>query len=80
MTGQSLFLILAFAATLCAPKADEPPATGEQLEKAKAFLEIHQKLEREFDPKAADLYDDAAVIRIRRTYPNGEKRDVEIDG
>jgi hypothetical protein len=46
--------------------------------KAEQVLERYRTLERAFDPAIADLYADDAVILTRRTYPNGEVRDLTI--
>jgi hypothetical protein len=35
-------------------------------------------LERQFDPAVADLYSNNAVIRIKRTYPTGQVREVTL--
>ena len=46
--------------------------------KAEQVLERYRALERAFDPAIADLYADDALILTRRTYPNGEVRDLTI--
>lgn len=43
---------------------------------AEALFDRYVKLERAFDPAAADLYADDAVIRNKRTYPNGQVREL----
>lgn len=43
----------------------------------KLFTE-YQELAGAFDPAAADLYCDTAVIRNTRTYPDGQQRTLEL--
>jgi hypothetical protein len=47
-------------------------------EEAKRLFRRMEELGREFDPALADLYDDAAVIRNTRRYPNGQSRTMTI--
>ena len=46
--------------------------------KAEQVLNRYVELEHAFDPAIADLYADDAVIQTRRTYPNGEVRNLSI--
>ncbi len=43
---------------------------------AKALFDRYVKLQRAFDPAAADLYADDAVIRNKRIYPTGQVREL----
>jgi hypothetical protein len=45
---------------------------------ARILFERYVKLERAFDPAAADLYADDAVIRNRRTYLNDRVRELTM--
>jgi hypothetical protein len=49
-----------------------------RLTKAKKVFERYIGLEQAFDSAAADLYDDTAVIKNRRTYPTGQVREMVI--
>jgi hypothetical protein len=46
--------------------------------KAKALFERYISLEHTFDPAVAELYSDEAVIRNKRTYPNGQVRELTM--
>ena len=59
------------AAVVAAPPQD--PAVA-----AKALFEKYVALERQFDPSVADLYSDDAIIKNRRTYPDGRVRELTI--
>ncbi len=48
------------------------------LEQAQALFKRYVALEHAFDPAAADLYADTAVIKNKRTYPTGEVRELSI--
>jgi hypothetical protein len=55
------------------------PAHGQAtspVEQARTFFARFVQLERAYDTGVADLYADDAVIRNKRTYANGEVRDV----
>lgn len=43
---------------------------------ARALFERYKQLEQSFDPAAADLYADDAVIKNKRTYPTGQLREL----
>ena len=43
---------------------------------AKLLFDRYVKLEQDFNPAAADLYADDAVIKNRRIYPNGQVREM----
>jgi len=45
---------------------------------AEDIFSQYQSLEKAFDPRAADLYCDSAVIRNVRTYPDGQQRALEL--
>jgi hypothetical protein len=47
-------------------------------EAAKALFDRYVKLEAAFDPGAADLYADDAVIKNKRTYPDGQVREMAL--
>jgi len=48
------------------------------LDDAKAFFDHFVQLEHAFDPAAADLYADDAVIKNKRTYPTGQVRELTM--
>ena len=64
-----LFLI---AAVLLAAAADAQSPEAEQL------FERYVSLSRAYDAALADLYDDHALIHNRRTYANGEVREITL--
>ena len=77
MTITLILAISLFLSTVCG--SEEPPArpegdTGIQAETPQEFFDRYVKLEHSFDPAAADLYSDDAVIRNTRTYPTGQRR------
>jgi len=45
---------------------------------AKALFDKFTQLERNFDPAAADLYADDALIRNKRRYPDGQVRELTL--
>ncbi|MFL6234485.1 MAG: hypothetical protein ACJ76N_15235 [Thermoanaerobaculia bacterium] len=56
-----------------------PPAAQketEMLDRARQLFGRYVSLEETFDPAAADLYADAALIKNKRTYPTGEVREI----
>jgi len=48
------------------------------LDDAKALFEQFVQLEHAFDPAAADLYADDALIKNKRTYPTGQVRELTM--
>ena len=48
------------------------------VDEAKALFERHTALGATFDPAAADLYADDALIRNKRTYPTGQVRELTM--
>ena len=53
-------------------------ATAAPVDDARALFERYKHLEQSFDPAAADLYADDAVIKNKRTYPTGQVREIAI--
>ena len=53
-------------------------ATAQATDEAKALFDRYVKLEHAFDPAAADLYADDAVIKNKRAYPNGQVRELTL--
>jgi len=47
---------------------------------ARALFDRYRSLERSFDPRLAELYDDDAVILVTRIYSNGVVRQLKIPG
>lgn len=45
---------------------------------AEQFFAHYQKLARDFDPAAADLYCDTATVRNIRVLPDGQKKTLEL--
>jgi hypothetical protein len=70
-------LTIATMGWLCAA-ASAQPAADTAITQAKALFEKHVALERQFDPAVADLYSDTAVIKNKRTYPNGQVRELTM--
>ena len=54
------------------------PSQAQSPDAARTLFGKYQSLERSFDPAAADLYCDTALIRNTRTYPDGQKRALEL--
>jgi hypothetical protein len=52
--------------------------SAQTVDGAKAFFERYVQLEKTFDAAAADLYADDAVIKNKRTYPNGQVRELTL--
>ena len=49
-------------------------------DEAKALFGRYVQLERAFDPAAADLFADDAVIKNKRIYPTGQIRELTLAG
>lgn len=62
------FVVLVWAASSAAAPLDD----------AKALFEQYVQLEHAFDPAAADLYADDALIKNKRTYPTGQVRELTM--
>lgn len=54
------------------------PVTAQTNEKAAALFERYVTLGRAYDAGLAELYDDNALIRNKRTYPGGEVREMTM--
>jgi hypothetical protein len=54
------------------------PAAWAQPDAAKKLFEQYVALGQAFDESVADLYAEAALIRNKRTYPNGEVRELTM--
>lgn len=54
------------------------PVFASELSQAEQIFAQYQARERAFDPAAADLYCDTALIRNVRTYPDGQQRKLEL--
>lgn len=64
--------------TLWAAVPIETAAETDAIAQAKALLTRYVDLEHAYDPAAADLYSDDAVITNKRTYPTGEVRELSM--
>lgn len=53
-------------------------SSAASIDDAKALFEQYVQLEHAFDPAAADLYADDAVIKNKRTYPTGQVRELTM--
>ncbi len=53
--------------------------TDQRLEEAKKFFSRYVALELTYDTTSADLYDDHAIIRNTRRYPDGKVRVITIE-
>jgi hypothetical protein len=51
-------------------------AQAQAADDAKALFDRYVQLEHAFDPAVADLYADDAVIKNKRTYPDGQVREL----
>jgi len=66
-------LVVVLLASSCViASAAQPANSGE------ALFQRYLALERAFDPAAADLYCDSALIRNVRKYPDGQERTMEL--
>lgn len=54
------------------------PVLADEMSDSKKLFAKYQSLERAFDPAAADLYCDTALIRNVRIYPGGKERTLEL--
>ena len=54
------------------------PAAAQDQGHAQSVFDQYQSREKAFDPSMADLYCDTALIRNVRTYPDGQKRTLEL--
>ncbi|MEW6120401.1 MAG: hypothetical protein AB1593_09960 [Pseudomonadota bacterium] len=70
---KNLFMALLAFFALCVQAVHADP-----LAEAKLLFERYEALETRFDPGAADLYADNAVIRNKRFYPDGQVRELTI--
>lgn len=53
-------------------------ASAAPIDEARSLFQQYSRLEAGFDPAAADLYADDALIRNKRTYPTGQVRELAI--
>lgn len=53
-------------------------SSAASIDDAKAFFDHYVQLEHAFDPAAADLYAEDALIKNKRTYPNGQVRELTM--
>jgi hypothetical protein len=53
-------------------------AFAESIAEAQAIFDRYIQLEQDFDPAAADLYADDAVIKNKRTYPDGQVKELTM--
>lgn len=78
-----------YGITLERPAADDAAKTDDSsgsedakdvnpVGEAKALFKLYDRLEKDFSPKVADLYADDAVIKNTRTYPTGDKKQMQI--
>jgi hypothetical protein len=67
--------VLAFAAAALACGGAETEA---RVAKARSLFERYVALEHAFDPALADLYSDDALIKNKRSYPNGTLNEVTL--
>jgi hypothetical protein len=77
-TGRPAALVagaLLLAAVSLPEFAQTEPADARDLQAARELFGRYVALERRFDPALAQLYAEEAVIRNRRTYPDGEVRE-----
>ncbi len=68
LVGTMFCIVLLWAASSVAAPLDD----------AKALFEQYVQLEHAFDPAAADLYADDALIKNKRTYPTGQVRELTM--
>ena len=53
-------------------------ASATSTDQAKAVFDRYVHLEHSFDPAVADLYADDALIKNKRTYPNGQVKELTM--
>jgi len=66
------FVLLASMAVTAVPAQQ----VASPVDQAKALFARFVQLEQAYDPRVADVYADDAVITNKRTYPNGEIREL----
>ncbi len=69
----SLALAFALFGTACASTSQSHAPS-----QAETLFSNYVSLERSYDPAVADLYCDSALIRNVRTFPDGQKRTLEL--
>ena len=69
----SLALAFALLGTACVSTAQSQASS-----QAEILFNNYKSLERSYDPAVADLYCDSALIRNVRTFPDGQKRTLEL--
>src|SRR5688500_4725614 len=74
--AQSMCAVLWAATPGSADVAQAPSPAA--LQKAQALFKVYEDEEGRFDPAVADLYADDAVIRNKRTYPDGQVREMTL--
>jgi hypothetical protein len=71
-------LLLVSTQLMAAKPASKEKAGGTGISEAKRLFERYVALEKAFDPAAADLYSDDAVIQNRRKYPDGNVKTMSL--
>ena len=72
------FLLLSLAIIAFGAIAKDKTSAVDQFAEAKALFDQYASLEASYDSTVADLYADHAVIKNRRTYPDGQVRVLEL--
>jgi hypothetical protein len=78
MRRLSLALSFVLVSGLLAGAGEPAKVDDPRIKKAREVFDLYVSLEHSFDPKAADLYSDSAVIRNKRTYPTGQIREMTL--
>jgi hypothetical protein len=73
-----LALVAASADAASPTPKPKPAATTPALAEARRLFERYVALEKAFDPAAADLYADEAVIQNKRKYPDGQVKTMSM--
>jgi hypothetical protein len=79
MRRKDLQSVMAFFSALLVVAVMAPQADGgDRIGRAKELFDRYIRLERAFDPAVAELYSDDAIIRNKRTYPDGQVRELTM--
>ena len=73
-----LVLVTASAGAANAGTKPKPAATAAAIAEARRLFKRYVALEQAFDPAAADLYADEAVIQNKRKYPDGQVKTMSM--
>jgi hypothetical protein len=73
-------LVVALAILSFGSMAKDKATVADPYAASRALFESYASLEKHYDSAVADLYSDAAIIKNKRTYPDGNVRTLELNG